>query len=76
LRVVDLVAQVGVVHLQQVHHGEDLAIVGHKSLTDGVGAGYEGLEDFKSDSNNLAIAGVKSSYRTKKIRVSFLIRRK
>jgi len=61
LRVVDLVTKVGVVHLQQVHDGEDLAVVGDEGLTDGVGAGNERLEDFEGDGNNLGVAGVQGS---------------
>ena len=58
LGVVDLVAEVGVVHLEQVHHGEDLAVVWHEGLTDGVGAGDETLQDLESDGNNLRVACV------------------
>jgi len=61
LRVVNLVAKVGVVHLQEVHHGEDLAVVGDEGLADGVGAGHEGLEDFQGDGDDLGVTGVQGS---------------
>jgi len=43
LRVVNLVAQVVVDLLEHVHHGQDLAVVGHKGLANGVGAGHQSL---------------------------------
>ena len=62
LRVLDLVADVGVRLLEQVHHGQDLAVVGHESLADSVGARHERLQDLQGDSDDLRVAGVKGSY--------------
>jgi hypothetical protein len=59
LAVVDPVAQVGVALLEEVHNGQDLSVVGNEGLTDGIGAGHEGLQDFESDGDDLAVAGVK-----------------
>ena len=61
LAVVDLVTEVGVVLLEEVHHGEDLTVVGDKGLTNGVGAGHEGLQDLEGDSDDFAVTGVESS---------------
>lgn len=49
LAVVNLVSQVLVLDLEEVHHGEDLTVVGDKCLTDGVRASHKCLEDLKSD---------------------------
>lgn len=43
LAVVDLVTEVVVADLEKVEDGEDLSVVGDEGLTDGVGAGDEGL---------------------------------
>ena len=61
LAVVDLVTEVGVVLLEEVHHGEDLTVVGDEGLTDGVGAGHEGLQDLEGDSDNFTVTGVEGS---------------
>jgi hypothetical protein len=62
LAVVDLVTEVSVVLLEEVHDGEDLAVVGDKGLTDGVGAGDEGLQDLEGDGDDLGVTGVEGSY--------------
>ena len=62
LAVIDLVTEVGVVLLEEVHHREDLAVVGDKGLTDGVGAGHEGLQDLEGDSDDFTVTGVEGSY--------------
>jgi hypothetical protein len=61
LAVVDLVSEVGVALLEEVHDGQDLAVVGNEGLTDGVGAGNEGLQDLEGDGDDLAVTGVESS---------------
>ena len=58
LGVVDAVTNVQVLGLEEVHDGQDLAVVWHKSLTDGVGAEDESLKDVESDGNDLWVAGV------------------
>jgi len=58
LRIVDLIAKVCVRSLEQIHHRQDLSVVGHKSLTNCVRAGNECLENFKRYGNNLRITGV------------------
>jgi len=62
LRVLDLVAQVSIAHLEQVHHGQDLSVVGHESLAYGVGASHEALHNLKGDSDDLVVTCVQSSY--------------
>ena len=61
LGVVDLVAEVLVLDLEEVHHGENLSVVGDKSLTNGVRAGHESLENLKSDGNDIGVSGVEGS---------------
>jgi hypothetical protein len=61
LRVLNLVAQVGVALLEKVHHWQDLSVVRHKSLADGVTAGNQGLQNLKSNSDNLWVASVEGS---------------
>jgi hypothetical protein len=61
LAVVNLVSHVEVLHLEEVHDWQDLSVVWHKSLTNGVRAGHESLQNLKSDSNNLWVSGVESS---------------
>lgn len=63
LRVVNLVADVSVADLEQVEDGEDLAVVGHEGLTDGVRAGHEGLQDLQGDRDDLNVTGVQGDYR-------------
>ena len=58
LRVVDLVAKVCVGGLKQVHHRQDLSVVGHKSFTNSVRAGHERLQNFESDSDDFTVTGV------------------
>lgn len=62
LRVVDLVAKVCIGGLKQVHHRQDLSVVGHKCLTNSVGAGHECLEDLERYRDDLGITGVKGGY--------------
>ena len=44
--------------LEQVRAGQDLAVVGHEGLTDGVAASDEGLQDLEGDRDNLGVTGV------------------
>lgn len=62
LGVLNLVAQVAVALLEEIHNGEDLTVVGDEGFADSVTAGHEGLQDLKGNSNNLGVAGVESSY--------------
>jgi len=62
LGVLNLVAEVAVALLEEVHHGQDLTVVGDESLADGVGAGHERLEDLQSDGDDLRVASVQGSY--------------
>lgn len=61
LGVLNLVAQVAVALLEEVHDGEDLTVVGDECLTDGIAAGNEGLQDLEGNSDNLGVAGVEGS---------------
>ena len=58
LRVVDLVALVQIPSLEKVHDWEDLAVVGHEGLSDGVTAGDEFLQDLEGGGDHLDIARV------------------
>ena len=56
LRVVDVVAHVQVVGLEEVHDGQDLAVVGHEGLADGVAAIDESLQDVEGRRDDFSIA--------------------
>ena len=58
LGVVDLVALVQVLGLEQVHDRQDLAVVGHEGLTDGVAAKHEALQDVEGDGDHIRVARV------------------
>merc|ERR1739838_735050 len=59
LRVINLVTQVGIASLEQVHDRQDLSVVRHQSLANSIRAGDEGLQDLESNGNDLRITGVK-----------------
>jgi len=61
LRVIDLVAHVLVRCFVEVQDGQDLTVVGHQGLTDGVGALDESLEDLECDVDDFSVAGVQCS---------------
>jgi len=61
LAVINFITKVGVLGLEQVHDWQDLSIVWHKSLSDGVGTGNESLQDFKGNTNNFWVSGVQGS---------------
>ena len=65
LTVVDSITLVQVLGLEEVHDGENLTVVWHEGLTDGVAAEDEGLEDVEGCGDNLMITGVQGRY-TKK----------
>lgn len=58
LRVIDLVTQVGIGGLKQVHDWQDLSVVGHECLANGVGAGDECLQDLQGDGDDFGVTGV------------------
>lgn len=58
LAVVNLVAQVVVLDFEEVEDGEDLSVVGHEGLANGVGAGDEGLQDLQRNRNDLGVSRV------------------
>ena len=58
LRVINLVTQVGIGGLKQVHDWQDLSVVGHECLTNGIGAGDECLQDLQGDGDDLGVTGV------------------
>jgi hypothetical protein len=66
LAVVDLVTLVQVLGLEQVHDGQDLAVVGHEGLTNGVTALDEGLEDVQSGRNDVTVTSVQRRYMSHK----------
>lgn len=58
LRVLDSVSNVNITLLEEVHHWQDLSVVWHEGLADGVRAGNEHLQDLKGDGDNLWVTGV------------------
>jgi len=58
LTVVDSVTLVDVFSLEEVHDRENLSVVGHEGLTDGVAAQDEVLKDVKRRGNDIGIARV------------------
>ena len=70
LTVVNLVALVQVLGLEQVHDWQDLAVVWHQGFSDGVAARDQLLQDMQSSRNDVAVTGVQRRYMSHK-RVSF-----
>ena len=64
LRIVNAVALVQVLLLEEVHDGQNLAVVGHEGLADGVAAEDEGLEHVKGGGNNVRITAVEGRCKT------------
>ena len=62
LAVVDCVALVQVLRLEEVHDGQDLAVVGHQSLADRVTRLHERLQNVQSRGDNLMVSRVQRSY--------------
>ena len=62
LAVVDSITLVQVLGLEQVHDWQDLTVVWHEGLTDGITALDERLQDMQSGGNNLGITGVECRY--------------
>ena len=58
LAVVDLVTNVCVLGLEQVHDWEDLSVIWHKSLTDSIRACYQCLQNFEANGNVFWISSV------------------
>ena len=58
LAVVDGVALIQVLGLEEVHDGQDLAVVWHQSLANGVAADHKLLQDLQSGADNLVVTGV------------------
>ena len=61
LPVVNPIAEVLVLGLEEVEDGKDLSVVGHKSFTNGLRADNESLEDLESHSDDLNVSSVKGS---------------
>ena len=58
LAVVDLVTEVVVLGLHQVHDWQNLTVVWHQGFSDSVGAGDETLQDLEGDSDDFGVACV------------------
>ena len=58
LAVVDLVTEVVVLGLHQVHDWQNLTVVWHQGFSDSVRAGDQTLQDLKGDSDNFWVACV------------------
>ena len=62
LAVVDSVTLVQVLGLEEVHDGENLTVVGHEGLADGVAAEDKLLQDVEGGGNDGGVTGVQSRY--------------
>lgn len=62
LTVVDLITLVQVLGLEEVHDGENLTVVWHEGLTDGVAAEDEVLQDVEGGGNDGGVTGVQGRY--------------
>ncbi len=60
LRVVNLIALVQVLGLEEVEDGQDLAVVRHEGLTDGIAALDKLLENVECACDDFVVTGVKS----------------
>ena len=61
LAVVNLVSHVRVLGLHKIQNGQDLAVVGHQCLANGVRAHHQLLQDLEGDAHNFTISGVQCS---------------
>ena len=61
LRVINHVSNVLVAHLEQVHHWEDLSVVWHESLTNGLRADNESLQDLEGNGKDFWVTSVQGS---------------
>ena len=66
LAVVDRITLIQVLGLEQVHDGQDLTVVWHQGLTDGVTAKDELLQDMQSGGNDIGVTGVERRYMSQK----------
>ena len=62
LAVVNFVANVSILCLEQVHDWQNLSVIWHKSLSDSIRACHQSLQDLERDSNNFRVSGVQSSF--------------
>ena len=62
LTVVDSITLVQVLGLEEVHDGENLTVVGHEGLADGVAAEDKLLQDVEGGGNDGGVTGVQSRY--------------
>jgi len=61
LCIIDLVTDIGVLCLEQVHDRQDLSVVGHKSLSNGLRACHESLQNLEGVGDDLRISSVQGS---------------
>ena len=61
LAIINFVTQVVVTCFEKVHDWQNLSVIWHESLTNGIRTGDETLQNLKSDGNNLWISGVEGS---------------
>ena len=62
LTVVDLITLVQVLGLEEVHDGENLTVVWHEGLADGVAAKDKVLQDVEGGGNDGGVTGVQGRY--------------
>ena len=62
LTVVDSITLVQVLGLEEVHDGENLTVVGHEGLADGVAAEDKLLQDVEGGGNDEGVTSVQSRY--------------
>ena len=61
LTVVNLISNVCILGLEQIHDWKNLSVIWHKSFTNGIRAGNQSLQDFQSDSNVFWVSSVQGS---------------
>ena len=62
LAVVDLISLVQVLGLEEVHDGENLTVVWHEGLADGIAAKDKVLQDVEGGGNDGGVTGVQGRY--------------
>ena len=62
LAVVDLISLIQVLCLEEVHDWENLTVVGHEGLSNGIAAEDKLLQDVEGSSNHGGVTGVQSRY--------------
>ena len=62
LTVIDLIAHIQIFSLEQIHDWKNLSVVWNKSLSNGIRACDQGLQNLKSNCDNFWVSGIQSSF--------------